>query len=84
MTIKEQKCWTWERLRNMCIKHNLYTLGDNEAYDNLFTSMPIDPDTEAIYMVAKDISEHSEDKPIEHIMYLVANEVVRTYYELAE
>lgn len=75
--------WNVADLREACIRNNLYTRGTNEDYDHMFDHVRLFyPDFEALYLVAKDIYDHSVDQTITNIMYIIENEVVRTTFEL--
>ena len=42
------------------------------------------PTTSSIYLVAKDICEHSEGQTISNVMFILANEAVITTYEIED
>lgn len=85
MTIKENKYWSVTGLRDMCIRHNLYNSGDNEAYNNLLNGLKLREVTiQEMYAVAKDIVEHTEDNNIENVMFLLNREAINTFYEIEE
>lgn len=82
-------------VRNMCIRENLYTKGDNSDYMNLLMDMVgiegiYSPTDEQIHEIAKDIALHSVvpnygygENNFEHfvcnIMTLVSAEIRITY-----
>lgn len=81
--ITKEVRWSAYDIRSMCIKNNWYTAGDNRAYSEMLDFVDQnEPTTANIYMVAEDISEHSntEDNYIDVIMFVISNEVVRTHY----
>lgn len=39
MKIKETRLLFWGRLRNFCIKHEYFTMGTNEEYDELYNML---------------------------------------------
>lgn len=91
MKIKETRLWDSYRVRNMCIKHDYYTRGDNEAYRKMLEFVDANsPNKTNIYKVAKDIVSHSdmdsyigEDAElIQGVMYDLANDVVKTHFEI--
>lgn len=85
MTIKENKHWSVTGLRDMCIRHNLYNRGTNEAYNNLLDSLMLREVTiQEMYEVAKNILEHTEDNTIENVMFLLNREAINTFYEIEE
>lgn len=46
-------------LRNLCIRHNYYTRGDNKAYANIFEMAKYNEEGDLI-AVARDILDHSD------------------------
>lgn len=49
------------KLRNMCIKNNWYTVGNNEEYADMFKMCQRDNiSTQWIYKIAKNIYEHTD------------------------
>lgn len=81
--IIEKKMWIWDDVRRACIKNNLYTAGTNEEYDALAQIVTITkPTTSSIYLVAKDICEHSVGQTVSNIMFILANEAVTTTYKI--
>lgn len=85
MQIKVITAWSASAVRVMCIKHEWYTRGDNEAYAKMLGFVDDnEPTTENIYRVAKDIFEHSvfEGGDIDSIMFTVQDETVKRFYVL--
>lgn len=81
--IVEKKIWSWDDVRRACIKNNLYTLGTNEEYAAIAQIVMITkPTTSSIYLVAKDICEHSIGQTVSNVMFILANEAVTTMYEI--
>lgn len=85
--IKETKTWSPARVRNCCIAHDFYTCGDNEDYTKMLdTVRELEPTTENLYTIAKDIFDHSdtegdwEELTISFIMYALNREAVITNY----
>lgn len=77
-----------DNLKSLCIKRNWYTCGNNEEYDALLNMAEATPTTEAIYNMAMDIIEHSNnlvlsDEDIAHVMTEIAG-VCMVYYEIPE
>lgn len=85
MKIYEDKIWSGLDVQKVCIRHELYTLGDNEAFRAMLTTVDHKkPTTKNIYLVAKDIKEHSRNNTIENIMYILSKEAVSRFYDIAE
>ena len=80
MKIIEHRYWTMADIRQVCIANNLYTCGTNEEYANMFhRAEKIEPTPENLYIIAKDIAEHSEANTISNIMGLLTKAVMITY-----
>ena len=57
--------WNWNRIRELCIRHNYYTKGDCEQYDNLWEFVTFNKATGYnIKLAAMDIVAHSDGKSI--------------------
>ena len=64
-----------EDVREMCIKHQYYTVGDCKAYENMFNMLTGEDDIpdEVVEKIATDIKEHSRtDDTVEDIMTYLA------------
>lgn len=82
-TITTRRHWSAERVRYACIKNNLYTRGDNEAYGNILDYVSRSyPDTENLYLVAKDICEHSKGQTVSNVMFIIESEAVTTTFAI--
>ena len=80
-------------LRNLCIRKNWYTCGDNEEYMALFGSLTenyhaVEMTTEKLAEIATDIYEHSDESDctdgcleIPQIMYDLAKACDTTFRE---
>lgn len=80
--IKEEKTWDSGDLREMCIHHNLFNNGTNtDYYQALDFVRDNEPTIDNIYMLAKFILENTSDNTLTNIMFLISNEVVKTFYE---
>lgn len=80
--IKEEKTWNSGDLREMCIRHDLFTKGVNtDYYKALHFVDGNEPTIENIYMLANFILNNSRDNTLTNIMYLLSNDCVKTYYE---
>lgn len=84
--IKVLRTWSANKVRAMCIAHSFYTLGSNEEYGEMLEFvMEQLPTTESLWIVARDISEHStDDMPITSIMFLLEREAVVTTFNIEE
>lgn len=75
--------WYGFKVRAACIRNDLYTRGDNEAYSAMLDMVDrTPPTTKAMYLVAKDIAEHSKDQPITNVMFILERECVITTFEI--
>ena len=69
-------------VRIVCIQNDLYTRGDNEAYDRMLTQCHklISCSPEGLYLIAKDILDHSKtDFTVTEIMHLLSKKVISIY-----
>ena len=82
---REEKRWSADSVRSMCIKHDRYTRGDNEAYSSMLDFVrENEPTIENMQRVAEDIVEHSDmscyglsfDECVEGIMFDLANDAI--------
>lgn len=81
VAITRQRTWYPKLVWDACVRNNLYTRGDNEAYITMLGNVErTAPTTKAMYMVAKDINEHSKDQTITNIMYILESEAVLTSF----
>ena len=79
--ITRKRTWFPTLVREACIRNSLYTRGDNAAYTTMLGNVERSaPTTEAMYMVAKDICEHSKDQTITNILYILESEAVITTF----
>jgi len=75
--------WSANSVREACIRNNLYTRGDNEAYSAMLGRVDRNqPTTKAMYLAAKDIAEHSRDQSITNVMFILERECVITTFEI--
>ena len=75
--------WSGMSVRQTCIKHDLYTCGDNENYEHLLNWVErLYPNTENLYFIAEDIQKHSKDQTITNVMYLLEKDAVTTTFEI--
>ena len=59
--IRQVARWTASDIRSMCVRQNLYTMGDCEAYDKMLSFVrDTNPTMENMVVVANDILEHSD------------------------
>ena len=47
-------------VRDLCIKHDYYTMGDVREYDRLLDMIPLEPTDEDFIDIAKDIYRHTD------------------------
>ena len=83
--ITETVKWSSSDIRSMCIKNDWYTAGDVKAYSKMLDFVEENEPTKLnIWKVAKDILEHSSDEDlyVEAIMFIIANDVVKTFFEV--
>ena len=82
--ITHTRIWSPDSVRLACIKNDLYTLGDSEAYTAMLervSEFP-HPSDYGLYVIAKDIAEHSDHQPITNVMYILANSAIWYTYKL--
>lgn len=76
----ETRILSAEKLRSVCIKHDWYTCGDCEEYENLFAKLydehgcELHMTTELLAEIAEDIMAHSDitDYTITSVMFELA------------
>jgi hypothetical protein len=79
--ITRKRTWYSHLVYEACVRNKLYTRGDNAAYTTMLGNVERSaPTTEAMYMVAKDICEHSKDQTITNILYILESEAVITTF----
>jgi hypothetical protein len=83
-TITKTPHWTADSVRAGCIRNDLYTRSDSEAYTHMLDQVAkiMTPSDIGIWMIAKDITEHSDMQTVTNVMYILANEAVTYTYEL--
>ena len=75
--------WSAMSVRETCIKHDLYTCGDNEDYEHMLSWVErLYPNTENLYFIAEDIQKHSKDQTITNVMFLLEKDAVSTTFEI--
>jgi len=78
--IKTNRFWDMESVRELCIKNNLYTCGGCEEYDRMLNMVKsVEPSTENLYRIAKDIVEHSDCQTISNVMFILEKAVTTTF-----
>lgn len=89
MKIIETQRLSIEAVRNVCIKADWYTKGDNEDYDKMFKKVKALRDKQIItaddlYPIALDIHMHNNtDDTVEYIMYVLATKINR-FFDIVE
>lgn len=76
--------WSPSSVRETCIKHDLYTAGDNEEYTQMLQCVgrwPY-PSVEDLYRIAEDIQKHSRNQTITNVMFLLEKDAVTTTFEI--
>ncbi|MBR3552510.1 MAG: hypothetical protein IKN72_03870 [Clostridia bacterium] len=75
--------WNAEDVRLTCIRNKFYTRGNNQEYAKMLELVDgLLPTPENLYIVAKDICDHSKDQTISHIMFVLELEDVYTFYHI--
>ena len=75
--------WSGMSVRQTCIKHDLYTCGDNEDYEHMLSWVErLYPNTENLYFIAEDIQKHSKDQTVTNVMFLLERDAVMTTFEI--
>lgn len=70
--VKIKRLWTADAVRELCIRENFYTAGDNSEYKTMLNTVKAyPPNVDAVYTVARDICEHSHGQTISNIMFLL-------------
>ena len=83
VAITRNRRWGRDTVREACIRNDLYTCGDNEAYNKMLDMVErTAPTTKAMYLVAKDIQEHSFEQTITNVMFILEREAVITTFEI--
>lgn len=83
VAITRNRYWDANSVREACIRNDLYTAGDSEAYTAMLNMVErTEPTTKAMYLVAKDIQEHSDDQTITNVMFILEREAVITTFEI--
>lgn len=81
--ITVNRMWTVQSVMDVCIQNQLYTKGDSEQYECLLDRVRnLYPSTENLYLIAKDIYEHSKEQTITNVMYLLEKDAVFTTFEI--
>lgn len=83
ITVTRNRMWYSDDVRRACIRNDLYTRGDNEAYSKMLEFIDKhEPTTKAMYLAAVDIAEHSKDQTITNVMFILESEAVITTFEI--
>ena len=81
--ITVNRMWTVGSVMDVCIQNQLYTRGDREDYERLLNRViNLYPSTENLYLIAKDIYEHSVEQTITNVMYLLEKDAVFKTFEI--
>ena len=82
--ITSTRTWSPDSVRMTCIKNDLYTMGDNDEYAAMLDRVDQfpNPSDYGLYVVAKDIAEHSKGQTVTNVMYILANSAIWYTYKL--
>jgi hypothetical protein len=83
--IAEIVSWTVDDVRALCVRMNWYDAGTFQEYRNMLMRVErVMPTPGNIYLVARDILEHTSDKfqYVENVMYELNRNAVRRSYEV--
>ena len=81
--IKAKRVWSVMSVLQTCVNNELYTLGDCEEYDQMFSVVEnTEPTIENLFLVAQNIQQHSEDQTITNVMFLLERDAVTTTFEI--
>lgn len=86
MKIIETRHWHVLDVRLMCVREVLYTKGSDEDYCKMLDIVRDNPrpTLDDIYHVAEDINRHSEGQTVTNIMYMLANDVIKSCFDIEE
>lgn len=77
--------WNSSDIRSLCIREDWYTKGDCVEYSTMLKYVDEHPCTDLnVYIVARDICEHTEDQTISNIMFCIAHHCIYTFYDIGE
>ena len=83
VTLTRNRMWNRDTVRQACINNDLYTRGDNGDYSKMLDMVDSrEPTTKAMYLVAKDIQEHSDMQTITNVMFILERDAVITTFEI--
>ena len=76
--------WTIDSVMTACRRNDLYTNGDNAAYEAMLrqVSQFKHPSDIFVFMVAEDIAKHSDYQTVSNVMYILANEAITYTFEI--
>ena len=82
--ITQTRTWSPDSVRMTCIKNDLYLMGDLDEYAAMLDRVDKNPNPSdyGLYVVAKDIAEHSEGQTVTNVMYILANSAIWYTYKL--
>lgn len=83
VSLAERRDWNMLSVREMCIKHRLFTAGTTDEYSSVLNFVnKNEPTAENIFLVARRINKCSEQQTVSNIMYLLAKEACYPTFEL--
>lgn len=82
--ITQTRTWSPDSVRMTCIKNDLYLMGDLDEYAAMLDRVDKipNPSDYGLYVVAKDIAEHSKGQTVTNVMYILANSAIWYTYKL--
>ncbi len=87
MRIRALRKWCSGSVRQRCIDNSFYTKGSNEAYTNMLANVTLwQPTYDNLYLIAKDIMEHSDQDglTVESVMFSLERCCVLTFFSVDE
>ena len=81
--ITESRWISWDELRGICIREELYTKGTNADYDKLYKMCcNNDLSTADIVAMARDIEQHSETYlSVRNICFMIAQKCISIFVD---
>ncbi len=81
--IKETRIWDSDTVKYCCIRNEMYTCGSNKDYERMLDMVnQMIPTVDNLYVIAKDIAEHSDNQTITTAMFLLMREAIVTTFEI--
>ena len=86
-----RESWSYDDIREMCIRENFYTRGTCDEYETMLNFVETsEPTAENVFVVATDIAKHSSwdddswtnNEKIENIAFCIVNNAIRRWCEI--